>query len=455
MGDGLTAALEKMRADGAPEVAIENFRHYYERLAAGETGTLPEDEIEPVEELPSAADLPEPGDDEREVLDRAVTIRLNGGLGTSMGMTGPKSLLEVKDGFTFLDIIARQVLRFRERHGVRLPLVLMHSFRTREESLKALARYPELQVDVPLDFLQGRVPKLRVDDLTPVEWPDDPELEWAPPGHGDLYASLVTSGVLDQLLEHGYEYAFVANSDNLGAIVEPRILAWFARERLPFLMEVLRRGESDRKGGHIARRKGDGLVLRETAQVRDEDQEAYEDISRHRYFNCNNLWINLPNLKRVLEERHGVLGLPMIVNKKTVDPGDPDSPAVYQLETAMGAAIDVFEGAQAIEVPRSRFAPVKTTNDLLVVRSDAYELTSEMEMRLVRDEPPLVDLDPRYYKLLRDFDARFPAGPPSLKECDRLEVRGDVVFGRGVVIRGSVRIEGDRRIEDGAVIEGD
>src|SRR3954471_16358429 len=319
MGDGLTAALEKMRADGAPEVAIENFRHYYERLAAGETGTLPEDEIEPVEELPSAAGLPEPGDDEREVLDRAVTIRLNGGLGTSMGMTGPKSLLEVKDGLTFLDIIARQVLHFRARHGVRLPLVLMHSFRTREESLKALARYPELQVDVPLDFLQGRVPKLRVDDLTPVEWPDDPELEWAPPGHGDLYASLVTSGVLDQLLEHGYEYAFVANSDNLGAIVEPRILAWFARERLPFLMEVLRRAESDKKGGHIAVRKGDGLVLRETAQVRDEDQDAYQDIERHRYFNCNNLWLSLKNLARVLEERSGVLGLPMIVNRKTLD----------------------------------------------------------------------------------------------------------------------------------------
>jgi UTP--glucose-1-phosphate uridylyltransferase len=455
VSDGLEQALEKMRADGAADVAIDNFRHYYERLASGETGTIAEDEIEPAQDIPAAAKLPEPGDEGREALERAAVIRLNGGLGTSMGMTAAKTLLEVKDGLTFLDVIARQVLEMRERHGIRLPLVLMHSFRTRDESLAALARYPDLEADVPLDFVQGRVPKLLADDLTPASWPADPELEWAPPGHGDLYTSLVTSGMLDELLDHGYEYAFVANSDNLGAVVEPRILAWFAREGLPFAMEVLRRSESDRKGGHIARRKGGGLVLRETAQVRDEDQAAYEDISRHRYFNCNNLWLNLTTLRRVLDERAGVLGLPMIVNRKTVDPGDSSSPAVFQLETAMGAAIDVFDGAAAIEVPRSRFAPVKTTNDLLVVRSDAYELTPDAEMTLVRDEPPLVDLDSQYYKLIRDFDARFPSGAPSLKDCDRLVVEGDVVFGAGVVVRGSVHVQGDNHIADGALLEGE
>lgn len=458
MPDGLEQALEKMRADGASDVAVETFRHYYERLASGETGTIAEDELEPAEGLPKAADLPEPGDDGRQALERAVLFRLNGGLGTSMGMTGPKSLLEVKDGLTFLDVIARQVLKLRERHGVRLPLVLMHSFRTRDESLKALERYPDLESDVPLDFVQGRVPKIRADELTPASWPQDPELEWAPPGHGDLYASLVSSGMLERLLERGYEYAFVSNSDNLGAVLDPRILAWFAREQLPFAMEVLPRSESDRKGGHIARRRGDGLVLRESAQVRDEDQDAFQDIRRHRFFNSNNLWLNLRTLESLLERRGDVLGLPMIVNRKTLDPGDSSSPAVFQLETAMGAAIDVFEGAAAIEVPRSRFAPVKTTNDLLVVRSDAYALSADAELRLMRDEPPLVELDSSHYKLIRDFDARFPAGPPSLRECDRLAVRGDVLFGRDVTVRGSVELvqEGDeqRKIEDGAVLEG-
>jgi UTP--glucose-1-phosphate uridylyltransferase len=452
MTGGLEQATEKMRADGAPDVAIENFRHYYERLAEGETGTIAESEIEPARDLPSAAELPEPGEDGHAALERAAVIRLNGGLGTGMGMTGAKTLLEVKDGITFLDVIARQILELRKRYGIRLPLVLMHSFRTREESLKALERYPDLEADVPLDFVQGRVPKILASDLSPADWPQDPELEWAPPGHGDLYTSLVTSGMLDKLLERGYEYVFVANSDNLGAVLEPRILAWFAREELPFTMEVLRRAPADRKGGHIARRKGGGLVLRETAQVRDEDQAAYEDIDRHRYFNCNNLWLNLKTLKRVLDERDGVLGLPMIVNKKTVDPSDSTSPAVYQLETAMGAAIDVFDGAEAIVVGRERFAPVKTTNDLLVVRSDAYELTEHAEMRLVRDEPPLVSLDSEHYKLVRDFDAHFPSGAPSLKECDRLTVNGDVVFGANVVVRGSVDLEGDQRIDDGAVL---
>ena len=182
------------------------------------------------------------------------SLKLNGGLGTSMGMRQAKSLLEVKEGLTFLDVIARQVLTLREQADARVPLVLMNSFATRDDSLQALERYPDLEADLPIDFLQGRVPKLGADDLEPVSWPDDPKLEWAPPGHGDLYTSLAGSGMLEAMLERGYEYAFVSNSDNLGATLDERILAWFARERLPFLMEAADRTESDRKGGHLARR---------------------------------------------------------------------------------------------------------------------------------------------------------------------------------------------------------
>jgi UTP--glucose-1-phosphate uridylyltransferase len=389
-----------------------------------------------------------------------VAIKLNGGLGTSMGMTRAKSLVEVKDGLSFLDITARQVLGLRERYGARLPLVLMNSFYTREDSVAALRRYPDLGSDIPLDFVQGKVPKVRADDLQPVSWPDNPGLEWAPPGHGDVYTSLVTSGMLETLLERGYEYAFIANSDNLGAVLEPRILAWFARERPPFLMEVADRTEADRKGGHIARR-GDGLVLRETAQTLDDDVDAFQDVSRHRYFNTNTLWVNLRALGETMELREGVLGLPMIVNRKTVDPSDSSSPAVIQLETAMGAAIGVFEGAAAMRVPRSRFAPVKTTSDLLALRSDAYVLTSDSRVELApeRDgKPPLIELDDDHFKLLGDFEARFPAGVPSLVECRRLSVEGDVAFGRDVTVRGSVRVAADGggqlRIEDGAVLEG-
>ncbi len=458
--NGLDAALQKMRADGAQPVAVETFRHYYERLAAGEAGVVREDEIEPVVDVPAFDELPEPSAEEaRAALDQAVVLKLNGGLGTGMGMTRAKSLLEVKDGLTFLDVIARQVLAQRAVSGARIPLVLMNSFATRDDSLAALRRHDGIEADVPLDFVQNRVPKIRDDDgLAPVEWPANPDQEWAPPGHGDLYPALVAAGMLEALLDRGYRYAFVSNSDNLGATLDPRILAWIAREAIPFLDEVAVRSEQDRKGGHLARRREDGgLVLRETAQTAEDDLEAFQDISRHRHFNTNTLWVDLQALKATLDEHGGVLPLPMIVNRKTVDPTDKSSPAVIQLESAMAAAIGVFDGARALEVPKSRFAPVKTTNDLLVVRSDAYELTPEALLRLVdarEGVAPLVDLDSEFFKLIDDFDARFPAGPPSLVEAERLRVSGDVSFGAGVVVRGSVSLEGPRRVGDGEVLDG-
>ena len=462
----MSAATDKMRAEGLPDDAIDTFARYEQALREGDQGELPESAIEPLDDLPDVDELP---DSTGEALDEAVVLKLNGGLGTSMGMTKAKSLLEVKEGraeapgsagrapmrLTFLDVIVRQVLHLRERHGARLPLLLMNSFATRDDTLAALERYPDLQVDdLPLDFMQGKVPKLLADSGEPAAWPADPALEWAPPGHGDVYSSLRTSGMLERLLEAGYRYLFLSNSDNLGAVLEPRILDWFSSEELPFLSESTDRTEADRKGGHLARRREDGsLVLRETAQTPDEDVEAFEDISRHRYFNCNNIWVDLRALDRTLDERDGVLGLPMIVNRKTVDPSDSSSPAVVQLETAMGAAIGVFEGAAAIRVPRSRFAPVKTTNDLLVVRSDAYELADDFTVHLASDRAPLVDLDADYFKLLAGFEERFPRSAPSLVDCKRLTVRGDVRFGADVVVRGDVTIEGPREIADGELLE--
>ena len=454
--EGLRASVEKMEAEGIPKAAIDTFRHYYEQLESGETGMLPEDSIEPVEDVVEFEALR----DADAPLEQAVVLKLNGGLGTSMGMTRAKSLIEAKDGLTFLDVIARQVEALRERAGAPVPLVLMNSFYTREDSLAALAEHPELESAVPPDFVQHKEPKLLVDGLTPVEWESDPSLEWCPPGHGDLYTALLTSGMLDALLDNGFRYAFMSNSDNLAAVLEPRVLAWMAREEVPFVMEVTDRTEADRKGGHIARR-GDGYVLRETAQTPEEDLAALQDISRHRYVNTNNLWVDLRALSELLSARSGVLGLPLIVNRKTVDPGDKSSPAVFQLETAMGAAVGVFDGARPLRVPRTRFSPVKTTEDLLALRSDAYVLRDDARVEL--DErrggrPPVVDLDDEHFKRLADFDARFPAGAPSLVDCTRLSVEGDVAFGRDVVVRGTVTVAaeggGQRRIEDGAVLEG-
>jgi UTP--glucose-1-phosphate uridylyltransferase len=456
---GLRASEEKMRDQGVPDVAIDTFRRLYEQLDAGESGLLGDDQIEPVEEIESAADLPDHGDAGRQALDHTVAIKLNGGLGTSMGLERAKSLLAVRGELTFLDVIARQVLALRERHEARLPLVLMNSFHTREESLAALERYPDLASDVPPDFVQNMEPKLEVDSLAPIEWPQEPELEWCPPGHGDLYTALVTSGMLEALLEHDYRYAFVSNSDNLGAVLDSSILGWLSSEQVPFAMEVADRTAADRKGGHLARRADGRLVLREIAQTPEEDLDSFQDVERFRHFNTNSLWVDLRALSDVLSSSGNVLALPMIRNRKTVDPSDSDSPAVWQLETAMGAAISVFDGARALRVGRERFAPVKTTNELLGVRSDRYTLTDDSRVVPASGARPslLVDLDPKHFKLVGEFEQRFAHGPPSLVACDRFVVRGDVSFGADVVARGEVEVEADGRpttVEDGTVLEG-
>jgi UTP--glucose-1-phosphate uridylyltransferase len=454
--EGLRQAREKMTAAGVDPVAIEVFAHYYRLVERGETGMIPESSIEPLDS-PALADADVPDEVAREAIGTTAVVKLNGGLGTSMGMDRAKSLLEVRGGLSFLDIIVRQVLALRKRYDAPLPLIFMDSFRTSDDTLAVLDRYPELAVDgLPLDFLQNKEPKLRADDLTPVEWPADPDLEWCPPGHGDIYTALRGAGLLDRLIEAGFTQVFVSNSDNLGALPDPRVAGWFASSGAPFAIEAVRRTPSDRKGGHFATRKADGrIVLRETAQTLEEDKDALGDLDRHRFCSTNNLWFDLRAMKDELDRRDGILGLAMIRNTKTVDPSDPESPEVVQIETAMGAAIEVFDGATTVEVTRARFVPVKTTNDLLVLRSDCYELDDDYVLRQVSDRIPYVDLAPRHYKLVGDFDRRFPGGAPSLREAKQLVVNGDWTFEEGVTVVGDAVLEDHgpgSRVEAGATL---
>lgn len=417
MDGALARAVEKLKEDGAAEEVIAAFERRFAQLDDPEAGFLRGEDLQPVEDVPTLEELPDVDGDEP----RVAVVKLNGGLGTSMGLRGPKSLIEVKPDHTFLDVIARQA------EG--RPLVLMNSFST-----DAATRASGVEART---FLQSREPKLREEDRAPVEWPQDPSLEWCPPGHGDVYVSLAASGMLEELLSESVTHAFISNSDNLGATPEPRIPAWAAANDVPFVMEVVRGTAADRKGGHIARRRDDGrIVLRETAQTPPDD-DSFTDVERWRYYNTNNLWVDLRALKRLLEEDPAGPHLPLIVNRKTVDPRDLDSAPVLQLETAMGAAIGAIEGARAVLVPRTRFAPVKTTDDLLVVRSDAYALDDDGTMRPTFDgPPPVVALDPKFYKSLSGMEERFPHGPPSLRNATRFAVQGDVTFGDGVVVRG-------------------
>jgi UTP--glucose-1-phosphate uridylyltransferase len=453
---GLEMAREKMRAAGVSPVAIEVFSHYYRQLEEGATGLIPEDTISPLLDVASLADAGISDDAAAAALGATVVIKLNGGLGTSMGMDKAKSLLPVRDGKSFLDLIVQQVRSARAATGARLPLMFMNSFRTQADTLAALAGYDDLAVEgLPQDFLQSKEPKLLVSDLTPAEWPADPDLEWCPPGHGDLYPSLLGSGVLDALLEQGFRYASVSNADNLGASPSAAIAGWFAASGAPYAAEVCTRTINDRKGGHLAIRKSDGqLILRDTAQTPAEDMHFFTDEHVHPYCHTNNLWFDLQVLRDVLAERGGVLGLPLIKNVKTLDPADAGSPEVIQIESAMGTAVEVFEGATAIAVGRDRFLPVKTTNELLLLRSDVYELGDDGRLTQAA-AIPAVDLDPRYFKKIGDFEERFSDGVPSLREATSLTVRGDWTFGAGVRVVGAAELTDSQtpdRVAAGSVL---
>ena len=432
--NGLERCHQRIRDLGMPEALLRAFERDYIQLLNGATGFIAETDIEAVPDIPDAESLgAEYRETGRAALSQAVMVKLNGGLGTGMGLDRAKSLLPVKDGLTFLDFIARQTLKF----GV--PLVLMNSFTTASDTRAALASYIEKRPDLFFDFEQHQIPKVRQDDLLPVDWPTSPDQEWCPPGHGDFYLALKASGLLEKLLAGGRRYLFVSNSDNLGATLDTAILGYVVKQQVPFLMEVADRTQADKKGGHLTSRKG-RFVLREKAQCREEDDAAFQDIEKHRYFNTNNLWIDLEALAALLDEHRDVLPLPLIVNRKHVDPCDTKSTPVIQLETAMGAAIGLFERAGAMRVPRSRFAPVKSTRDLLVIRSDAYEVTEDfsLQLRSGLTEPPIVELG-KPYQMLAGFDERF-AVVPSLKDCTRLEVDGDVAFLAPVTVKGKVVI---------------
>jgi len=453
---------QKMLEEGIPDLTIETFKKYYQQLCDGMTGIICEAEIEPPEEISHSNSLKDYQISGESKLSETVVIKLNGGLGTSMGMSRAKSLVKVKNGLSFLDIIARQILELRTEYNADVPLLLMNSSNTRMDSLEALKKYTDLPVNgLPLDFLQNRVPKIVQSDLSPAYYRANPSLEWNPPGHGDIYNALVISGCLDQLLEKGIKYAFISNSDNLGAELDLSILGYFAEHEFSFMMEVAKRTLADRKGGHLAKHKDGHLLLREIAQCRDSEQKYFQDINRYKYFNTNSIWVNLQILDRILKENNNFIELPLIRNAKTVNPQDSESTAVYQLETAMGAAIARFNNATAICVPRSRFLPVKTTNDLIGLWSDAYILIDGCHVRLHPDRTKnlLTELDNRYYKMINQLEERFPEGAPGLLKCNHWSISGDIVFGKNIKLEGTVHITNDsesqRVIQDNSIIKKD
>jgi UTP--glucose-1-phosphate uridylyltransferase len=451
----LSSFISKMKSAKLHPLVIDTFTYYYKKVVSGATGLISDKDIKPVapDEIEDASRIKEYAESGRKALNHAVIIKLNGGLGTSMGLTKAKSLLKVKNEKTFLEIIVKQAERCRVK------LALMNSFSTHEDTIDALLMTKPS--DFPLLFIQNKFPKILQKDLAPANWPENPDLEWNPPGHGDIYSAIYTSGVLHRLLKKGIEYAFISNSDNLGGTMDESLLGYFSENRLPFMMEVAPRTPLDVKGGHIARHINGNLILRESAQCPQDEMDAFKDIKRYRFFNTNNIWINLKVLEKLIK-KHNTINLPIITNQKTLDPRNESSPKVFQVETAMGAAISLFKGATAIRVPASRFFPVKKCNDLLAIRSDRFVFSKKDSLILnpnIGSRSTTIALDPKYYGKIDLFDERFAEGIPSLIDCESLTIDGDARFEKNVTIKGRIVIknsgESQAIIKEGMVVNED
>ena len=453
-----------MSKENLPQLCIDVFLSQYNKMVSGVESDIREAKIQAIESVEDIEKLADFSNQGKEALKKSVMIKLNGGLGTGMGLEKAKSLLKAKDDLSFLEIIIKQVISQRKTFNSDMPLVFMNSFSTEADTLAVLDKFPELkqgQNNISLTFLQNKAPKILADSYLPAEWPKDPSKTWYPPGHGDIYTALQTSGVLDQLLNEGIKYAFISNADNLGANMDLSLLGYFAEQDASFMMEVADRTVADKKGGHLAQFKEGGLLLRESAQCHDDDVDSFQDISKYKYFNTNNLWLRLDRLKALMDANNGIVPLPLIQNNKKVDPRDETSPNVIQIETAMGAAIASFNDSIAVRTPKSRFTPIKTSNELLGLWSNAFVLNKSYLVGVNperKEDFIVINLDNNFYKNIDDLQARFPQGAPDLLNCKSLTITGDVKFESDVKLIGDVVINNDSDqqmvIEAGSVLRG-
>lgn len=373
--------------------------------------------------------------DATALLSKLAVLKLNGGLGTSMGCKGPKSVIEVRGDTTFLDLIVQQIEGLNKNYpGANVPLLLMNSFNTDAETEKIIQKYQNTNVTLAT-FQQSRYPRIIKESLEPmpITHEDYAHEDWYPPGHGDFFQSIYNSGLVDTMLAQGKEYIFVSNVDNLGATVDLNILKKIVDGDVEYCMELTDKTRADIKGGTIISYDGKVSLL-EVAQVPAEHMEEFKSVTKFKVFNTNNIWVSLHAIKRIMQARE--MKLDIIVNNKEVG-----GQKVIQLETAIGAAISYFENACGVNVPRSRFLPVKSTSDLLLIQSNLYSLKSgSLVMNPSRQfaSTPVIKLG-KEFKKVGAYLERF-GSIPDILELDHLTVSGDVSFGAKTSLKGTVII---------------
>lgn len=433
LADTVTDPAEKKRFEAEMDNFFALFRRYLNDRAKGNTIDWAKINPPNPDQVVAYDDLP--NSDAVDFLNKLAVVKLNGGLGTSMGCVGPKSVIEVRDGMSFLDLSVRQIEYLNRTYDVNVPFVLMNSFNTDEDTASIIKKYEGHNIDI-LTFNQSRYPRVLKDSLLPAPKDYHSQLsDWYPPGHGDVFESLYNSGILDQLLERGIEIIFLSNADNLGAVVDLRILQHMVETKAEYIMELTDKTKADVKGGTIIDYEGKARLL-EIAQVPKQYVNEFKSIKKFKYFNTNNIWMNLRAIKRVVENSE--LEMEIIPNEKSI-PADKKGEAdvsIIQLETAVGAAIKHFKNAHGVNVPRRRFLPVKTCSDLMLVKSNLYTLShGQLVMDPNRFGPaPLIKLGSDFKKVAQ-FQKRI-GSIPNIVELDHLTVTGDVNFGRGIVLKG-------------------
>jgi len=435
---------EKMIKKGVSELAIKIFEKNLNKMIEGDSFFYSSKEITPLSKTDAILEnnYKENLDEIKNMANKIAVIKLNGGLGTSMGMQSPKSQLRVKNDLNFLEITVNQILSFNSKYKTKVPLIFMNSFNTHEETEQNLAKLNFENESLPHSFNENKSPKIKRFEkegnvyYEPAEYPTDINLEWAPPGHADVYPSLYESNLLETLTEQGYEYVFISNVDNLGASLTPSIISKIFEMDSSFTMEVANRTENDKKGGHLAIKNGK-LILRESSQVLKEDEDDFQDFSKYKFFNTNSIWIKIKSLKELLDKNQGILDLPIIINQKNINPSDLTSEKIIQLESAMGSAISLFDDAKTVLVPAERFIPVKNTSNLLYLLSDLVEMDENYLLHPIKFLH--IELKNNGYKLVYDFFQRFKF-IPSLKNCKSLIIEKDIYFNEPQEFKGDIKL---------------
>ena len=438
----MEAELDELKSKHENSSQLTDFMKLYKRFLTERNVKIDWNNIEqPKGKIVNYDELTECSEENKSLLNKLAVLKLNGGLGTTMGMVGPKSAIKVKNGKNFIDLVHTQVDSLNKKYGTNVPLILMNSFNTDERTKKIIKKYNDIKT-----IKQSAFPRISAENLMPISGDE----VWYPPGHGDVFVTLINSGMLDELIAEGKEYLFISNIDNLAATVDLKILQYFSEEKLDFCMELTEKTRADIKGGTLINYNGI-LTLLEIAQVPSNKKSEFTSVRKFKVFNTNSIWIKLKALKEINLDN---FELDIIQNKKIVN-----GETVIQLETAMGAAIKNFACNCGILVPRTRFLPIKTCSDLFLVESNVFEEKNghlSYNPNKLTKTNPTVKLVGKNFSKITEYEEAFES-IPDIVDLEILTVVGDVKFGKNVVLKGIIVImapEGSSiQIPEGSILE--